>query len=131
MIDCEFVERLLKATQDHDLYWRFDKDVVSFWINCSDVFCWGTADAEEITKDNIGEYEKAIEDCDKAKDDYGSIYGGMLFCARIRQERPQGAAYPNEPAMWPLFDACGPEKETGLGNPRPHPASKTSSSNQQ
>lgn len=43
-----------------------------------------------------------------------------LFCARVRGERPQGAAYkvryPEE--LWPLFDAAGPEREVGFGNPR-------------
>lgn len=41
-----------------------------------------------------------------------------LFCARVRGERPQGACYSRYPQeLWPLFDAVGPERETGLGNP--------------
>lgn len=35
----------------------------------------------------------------------------------MRKERPQGACYPSNKDLWPLFDACGPEKPTGFGNP--------------
>jgi hypothetical protein len=43
---------------------------------------------------------------------------GELFAARVRGVRPQGASYSLYPrATWPLFDACGPKRETGLGNP--------------
>lgn len=28
--------------------------------------------------------------------------------------------YINE-ALWPLIDACGPEREVGFGNPKPRP----------
>lgn len=41
-----------------------------------------------------------------------------LFAARVREMRPQGACYKGYPKdLWPLFDACGPERETGMGNP--------------
>lgn len=41
-----------------------------------------------------------------------------LFAARVRGMRPQGAAYTfYPPETWPLFDACGPEREIGFGNP--------------
>lgn len=41
-----------------------------------------------------------------------------LFAARVRGMRPQGACYKGYPKdLWPLFDACGPERETGMGNP--------------
>ena len=41
-----------------------------------------------------------------------------LFAARSRQERPQGACYSGyDRSIWSLFDACGPEREVGLGNP--------------
>lgn len=45
---------------------------------------------------------------------------GDLFAARVRSMRPQGAAYKvrYDKSIWPLFDACGPEREIGMGNPR-------------
>lgn len=48
---------------------------------------------------------------------YGS-YALDLYSCRIEGMRPQGAVYRhNKKELWPLFDACGPEREVGLGNP--------------
>jgi hypothetical protein len=44
-----------------------------------------------------------------------------LYAARIRKMRPQGAAYPERAATQALFDACGPERAIGFGNPRRPP----------
>ena len=33
------------------------------------------------------------------------------FVARIRRMRPMQAAYPRNPALRPLFDACGPPRD--------------------
>ena len=39
------------------------------------------------------------------------MYGTELFSARVRKMRPQGASYKLYPKeLWPLFDACGPER---------------------
>jgi len=45
---------------------------------------------------------------------------GDLFAARVRKMRPQGAAYKvrYDESIWPLFDACGPVREVGFGNPK-------------
>lgn len=41
-----------------------------------------------------------------------------LYAARVRHERPQGACYAAYPRqLWPMFDAVGPEREVGIGNP--------------
>jgi hypothetical protein len=122
----EFLIRCLRATSfDNcdDLWWRTDGAYapVALFINCNDVFWWGTGDCERITPENIGVLEQSYVDA-KAACDIGSAYGGTLFCARVRKIRPQGAAYPDEPSLWPLFDACGPERAVGMGNPKPHPA---------
>ena len=54
--------------------------------------------------------EQAFKDCED--------HGGELFCARIRKMRPQGACYAYyDKKDWHLFDACGPERECGFGNP--------------
>lgn len=48
---------------------------------------------------------------------YGEIIS-LLFSARSRGMRPQGAYYKLFPRdTWELFDACGPEREVGVGNP--------------
>jgi hypothetical protein len=123
----EFVMRVMRVfaavPNEHArdaLWWRCDGEYapITFLITCSDEFFWGCADSEHLTAENIGAFEKACADA-KAATKFGDIYGPMLFCARIKKERPQGAAYPRERDLWPLFDACGPEREIGLGNPYP------------
>lgn len=125
--DVDFMVRVLgffwnRDIQD-DLFWREDNGVVSFYAKCSDFFWWGTADVEEITPENVDMLDQAWDDIRAAKpgDPFGSLSIAPLFCARVRQMRPQGAAYPKERWLWPLFDACGPERETGLVNPVLHP----------
>ena len=133
--DMDFVERVLRVFEEYDahdeLYWRTGKRYgggefnkpASFFVNCNDVFCWGSADLEEVTPENIDVLEQSYADA-KAACECGHIYGAaMLFCARVRKMRPQGAAYPKDhPELWPLLDACGPERAVGMGNPRPHPS---------
>lgn len=112
-----FINHVLRLVARHDihnsLFWTSD---LKFCVNVNDVFWWGTGDAEEITPENINALEQAILDCEKACD-IGEVYGGWLFAARNRKLRPQGASYPEERELWPLFDACGPERTTGHGNP--------------
>ena len=118
----KFVMHVLKLTGEWDicgsLWWRTDGEYapVTFFINCNDVFYWGCADAEAITPENIELLEKSMKDSSGAYQ-YGELYGTMLWCARVRKQRPQGAAYPSERELWTLFDECGPEREIGLGNP--------------
>jgi hypothetical protein len=52
---------------------------------------------------------------------YMPVWGCDLFVCRERKMRPQGAVYPEDRRFWPLFDACGPEREVGLGNPHASP----------
>jgi len=108
---------LLRITAENDstdmLNWQTD---LTFFADCSDVFSWGSADREEITDDNLHILERAFEDIRKT----GSIhehYAFWLFCVRVRKIRPQGAAYPKDKLLWPLFDAAGPKREVGFGNP--------------
>jgi hypothetical protein len=126
-IDPAFVMRVLAvfAISPNDsveyLSWRTDGQYapITFMANCSDDFYWGTGDCETITPDNIGELEQAVADVVAITGDaFGTAYFGvMLFCARLRGMRPQGASYPDDERLWPLFDACGPGREPGLGNP--------------
>lgn len=102
------------------LFWRTDSDYapLQFFVICSDVFFWATADLEPI----------GFEDLDllrQAKADSPSQFP-TLFCARKRGMRPQGALYKYLPENeWPLFDACGPARDVDpdpFGNPESRPA---------
>lgn len=131
----KFILRVLDVTafdSTDDIWWRTDNEYapVTFWVTVNDCFYWASADLEKITPENVGELEKAYADCRAAMGGVGGIgeiYAPMLFAARMRKMRPQGAAYPQEKELWPLFDAAGPERETDslpFGNPRPHPRDK-------
>ncbi len=118
-----FVHRVLAAFAFENcdsLWWRVDGDYapVTFMVQCSDVFWWGTADSEQINPEDLDALEAAFRDASAACKN-GDVYAPELFCARKRGMRPQGAFYKgmNE-ALWPLFHACGAERETGLGNPQ-------------
>lgn len=109
-----------------ELFWRIDDGQLHLYVNVSDVFAWGSADVEEITPETLPVLEKAFIDLRP----YGAVdFVAPLYAARHRSERPQGAAYPDErDRAWrevsALYDACGPVRETGLGNPRTAPAHK-------
>lgn len=113
----DFVMRVFRATAfDHceDIWWRTDDEYapLSIFVTCNDLFWWATADSELVTPDNIDVLEQAYRDSED--------HGGLLFCCRVRRMRPQGPYYKyfdeNEKQ---LFDACGPEREVGIGNPSP------------
>jgi len=109
------------------LWWRTDGEYtpVMFFVNCNDLFWWGTADAEDITPENVHLLKKSIEDVEAINDT--SQWGGELFCCRSRKMRPQGAAYPKDERLWPLFDECGPDRDADkepFGNPRVHPSQR-------
>jgi hypothetical protein len=112
--DLKFITEVLAIWEKDviDLYWRSGKDRVRFYVNCNDVFAWACADAVEITPENVHLLKKSLEDTK------GDACAGDLFCARVYEMRPQGACYSYYPKeLWPLFDACGPEREVGFGNP--------------
>lgn len=103
-------------------FWRTDDEYapLSLMVNCNDLFWWGCADIERLTPENIHILEEACRDATAANGGT-CIYGQELFCARARKMRPQGACYAGMPrAIADLFDACGPERATGLGNPYPN-----------
>lgn len=88
-------------------------------VRCNDIFYWGCSDFEAIDEQDIPLLEKAIEDCLECK----SNDGPLLFVARKRGERPQGAIYENllDPKNYALFDAAGPHRDVDMANPEPHP----------
>ncbi|MER6492651.1 hypothetical protein [Streptomyces griseorubiginosus] len=123
-----FVTRVLEifaAADAHgELLWHIADGQPQFSANVSDVFAWGGADCEPITPETLPVLEQALADLRAigAED-----FVADLYAARLRQMRPQGAAYPSGThKAWrevsALYDACGPERELGLGNPKPAPA---------
>lgn len=120
----EFVLRVLTLMAKHDVagssavWWRTDGTYapITFFVNCNDVFAWASADCETLTPDNIDLLESTLDEIasmEKVDAVSGpSIYDAFdLFCARIRKTRPQGRSYDGyHESVWPLFDACGPER---------------------
>lgn len=90
------------------------------WFICNDMFWWGCADAEDITEADLPLLRQTRDDLIAAGDGHLDELAS-LYCARKRGMRPQGAWYrvaALTPQVQALFDACGPERETGLGNPQ-------------
>jgi len=109
-----------------DLFWRVDDGRLKLYANVSDVFFWGGADVEEITPETLSLLEQAYTDLKAVG---AEEYTATLYAARIRKMRPQGAYYPSDAheswrRVYALFDACGPERATGLGNPKKPSARK-------
>jgi hypothetical protein len=114
--DSADILKILQAVAEADrhgaVWWRTDGEwaPVTFFVNCNDVFAWGCADAEDLTPENCDEFVKA---CNQALE-----YGPELFVARVRGMRPQGAFYEGmTESLAAAFNACGPEREVGPGNP--------------
>lgn len=107
-----------------DLFWRVENGTVHLSVNVSDVSAWGGADTEPITPEALPALEQAYIDLKALNAEH---FTAELYAARQRRERPQGAAYPDERDQgWrevsALLDACGPERQLGLGNPKAAPA---------
>lgn len=112
MSDSNFIERLLRVVSENDIHsYLFWSDKLEFFINCNDFFWWGCADLEPIKYDDDMALLLECLGLD-------GTHGPLLYCARKRQMRPQGAYYKYiGKDLWPLFDACGPVREKGIGNP--------------
>lgn len=114
------------------LYWFWEKDLrdslswgfragtneIFFWVNCSDVFYWGTADGEDITAADLPDLEQAYQDLIAASDpdNYlaNEVYAPELWAARKRGMRPQRPWWYREKFLEPikeLFKAAGPERD--------------------
>jgi hypothetical protein len=105
-----------------EVWWRTDDQYapITLLVNCNDVFAWGCADCEELTADDVPALEQALDDA-QAAGDRGA--GHLLWIARKRQMRPQGACYDHiDKCLWALFDACGEPRATDRVNPKSHPS---------
>ena len=126
----EFLLRVLKCFDEcseggshDDIWWRTDGEYapVTIWVNCSDLFYWGTADLEKITPENLPLLEQTMKDV-KAAGVSPYVHGASVFACRSRKMRPQGAVYKDEEsALIELFDACGPLRPVDFANPKPQP----------
>ena len=103
---------ILNFLSEHELHgsvwWRCDGEYapVTWFVNCNDLFYWGSADCEKFTAADLPAMAQAIADA-------GDLWGLELWCCRKRGMRPQRPAYPNREAemgVCKLFDACGPER---------------------
>lgn len=123
MTELEFIRHVLRVTaqyETHDQIWWHEDG--KFFVKCNDLFVWACADCEPLTPENLANFEKAHVDASAAGD---VDWGPSLFCARVRKERPQGAAYPkgdDKAGIRALLNACGPERAIDLNNPKPVPA---------
>jgi hypothetical protein len=103
------VLRLIDRRECDEIYWWFDQhDELRFFVNCNDLFYWASADGEDVTPNNISELERAYADVKAIVGDTDE--GQALFASRVRRMRPQNCCYPKHERLWPLFDACGPER---------------------
>jgi hypothetical protein len=120
----QLVFDILKLLDENDasmgfVWWRTDGEYApcTFMVNCNDEFAFASADCESITKDNFATLRLSFIDCEELYK-HGKCWGPMLFCARVKQQRPQGSTYDSIPLeLWPLFDACGPVREINGSNP--------------
>lgn len=112
-MELDRIRSVLAAASDLEIrdhvYWYED---CKFFVLCNDVFYWGCADCEDInTQADIDILRKACADSD-------SETGPLLYCARKRGIRPQGAVYEHlDKKFHALFDECGPSREAQFLNP--------------
>lgn len=116
MSESEFkrsVSQIFKFISEWDLFGEVSwNQEFEFVVLCNDLFWWGTADVEPLTEESMDLMKKSMEDG-------GIAYGHLLYCARKRKMRPQGAYYAHiDKELHHLFDECGPKREINLGNPK-------------
>jgi hypothetical protein len=108
-MNAENVLRLLRLFEGDDcswLIWAEDRDELRFAVNCSDTFAWGTADAEDVSDDDLDAIAQA------KTDSRIDPFWPTLWVARKRQMRPMRLFLDDtaEP-MSGLLMACGPERD--------------------
>ena len=115
----KLVAELDEGDTDDFMFWPVTAEGVRVVVNCSDVFAWGSADGEIVTEENLPILRKAYEDEIAASPEDVALHAGWLFCARVRNMRPQGAIYKGL-EYWEvdLFNAAGPERKIDFGNPQ-------------
>ena len=75
-----------------------DGKTIVLFANCSDVFAWGCADAEDVS--NEEELKSLYDYCEK----YGGYEGRTIWACMKRKEQPQApvAKYLKSANCWPI-----------------------------
>jgi len=120
-----FIHDVLRLAQDGDfldeLRWHSDGQQITIAVEASGIFAWGDADREGITPERLSILAQAVVDLRAIHTgdawDFIGIHAVELYTCRIRGMRPRRSTYSEEysAAEQALFDACGPERATGLG----------------
>lgn len=111
-MDLDFIIKMMLFIQDNDLFEEIDWDgELKFYANCNDFFYWGCADSEPISNEDFKLLESSVNDSK-------GYHGILLYCARKRKLRPQGAYYKHLKEDKELFDACGTERTIDIANPQ-------------
>lgn len=137
----EALARFFRMTDDADVHdgfwWRAngpEYEPFKILVNCNDLFWWACADCEEVTPDNLDVLERSFADikpfCERMRESWRDGTSKetptvmmsealLLFCARARGMRPQGAFYDQwPPEVAALFDAAGPARGGPDDTPR-------------
>jgi hypothetical protein len=106
---------------DCGVFWRVDMSPganreMRLFAQCNDLFHWATADAEEITADDVPLLRQTLDDLKPLRAEYEL---GNLFAARKRKLRPQEPCYKDmDPPVAALYDACCTEEERKAADDR-------------
>lgn len=123
------VLKMFSGEYTEDLYWQVDKDdpnILNFYVECSDLFYYATADFELITSEKLGLLYEAKKDLDALNLSNLHKPFGLLFAARARGMRPLSGYYKYlHPDVQPLFDACGPKRTVRVVETNPIPIVQT------
>lgn len=116
----EIAVKFLQLINHYDLGLDYihTNSVSDIIVNCNDVFFWACGDGECIeSQEDLDLLESCIRDI-RGIESLFSEEPFILFCARKRKLRPQGAyfGYIN-PENIELFKAAGPERLVDFGNP--------------
>jgi len=89
---------MLRWFAEHDMqeelrWWLPETGGVQWYVLCSDVFDWATADSERVTVEDLPALSKAVRDLMTGPEDYCSdaVYATDLWVARKRGRTPQEA----------------------------------------
>ena len=77
---------------------------VRMYVDCSDLFFWACADAEEISFDELNDLSEYVS--------ISPGFGGLMWCAKKRGMRPQKPYYKLfSKAESEILDGFGPERD--------------------
>lgn len=110
-IELEIMKLFEKYDACDELYWDA---FLEFYVHCNDFFAWACADCEHV---NGKEDLELLKECFKDSE----YHGVLLYCAKKRKMRPQGAYYKYLKKDEKLFDACGPERDPKEAGNTPKP----------